>query len=344
MLNKLIEYVLSSATVKELRTEKGHKTRGTINLWINSPYGTGKSSSITSMMGGELGVIVQDYSMPGLIGTIKKEGLAVVGDIKLLPNTTAFLEEFQNTTRDERGVMLSLMEDHTYTRTLGFEVLKPEHIVKDGFGFIAEGTRISIYLQASFVIFSMTYRTPTTLDTALLSRCIPLFLDTAKEEQTSLFVKGRELGIDPIKIKKTREELKGTSVIIPEEIRELIASKYTTAHIKAENMTRAMWDYARIAFLDSHQTGVNELTEDIIDNVEWLVRIQELGYAKRSLTRTAYEIFMYLVSKDDMVRAIEIGKKFKLSREYTSRQLSDLVKKRLINKASVSKKVVYWVD
>lgn len=344
MLNKLFEYVLSSATIKEFITEKGHKTRGTLNMWINSPYGTGKSSGINPIVESKLGVLIQDYSMPGLIGTIKKDGIATVGDIRLMPHTTALLEEFQDVRRESRAVLLSLMEDHRYTRTMGFEILKAEHIIEDGFGFIAEGTRISIYLQSSFIVFSMAYRTPTTLDLALLSRCVPVFLDTTKEEQTSLFVKGQKLNIDYETVKKTREELKNLSVVIPKDIREKIASKYDITRMKPENMTRAMWDYVRIAYLEAHTAGVNEITDETIDSTEWLVKIQELGYAKRSLTKTAYEIYLFLLKQEDFMRTIEIAKTLKFSREYTSRMLSELVKKRLVHKREVSKEVVYYVD
>ena len=96
MFNKLLGYTLASASIREFRTEQGHKTRGTINLWVNSPYGTGKSSIMNSIVRQGLGVIIQDYSTPGLIGTIKRDGIAVIGSIRHLPNTTAILEEFQN--------------------------------------------------------------------------------------------------------------------------------------------------------------------------------------------------------------------------------------------------------
>lgn len=313
-------------------------------MWINSPFGTGKTSSINPIVEAKLGVVLQDYSRAGLIGTVKKDGIATVGDVRMLPNTTAILEEFQEAKRDSRACLLSLMEDKRYIRTLGFEILKAEHIIESGFGFVAEGTRITIYLQASYLVFSMAYRTPTTLDLALLSRCIPVFLDTAKEEQFSLFTKGQKLDIDYKGIKRMREDLKDVSVIVPTKIRERIASKYKNSKIRAENMTRAMWDLTRIAYLESCVTGVNEITADVIDSVRWLVKIQELGYTKRSLTRTAYEIYLLLLKQNDMVRAVEIAKDLNLSREYTSRMLGELVKKQLIHRSEISNKVVYYVE
>lgn len=343
MFNKLIEYALSSSTIREFKTEKGHKTRGTVNLWVNSPYGTGKSSSVNPIIESKLGVIIQDYSMPGLIGTIKKDGIATIGDIRLLPNTTAILEEFQDVRRDARSVLLSLMEDHRYTRTMGFEILKAEHKITDGFGFIAEGTRIDIFVQCSFIVFSMSYRTPSTLDLALLSRCVPVFLDTAKEEQTNLFVKGQRLDIDYQKINKARDELKNMTIVVSKRTRTDITEMYDYSTLKPENLPRAMWDYVRIAYLEGYFTGVNEINIDIIESLEWLVKVQELGYAKRSLTKTAYEIYLYLHNQEDPLRAVEIADELKFSREYTSRMLSDLVKKKLINKREISKEVVYYV-
>jgi len=344
MFNKLLGYTLASASIREFRTEQGHKTRGTINLWVNSPYGTGKSSIMNSIVRQGLGVIIQDYSTPGLIGTIKRDGIAVIGSIRHLPNTTAILEEFQNTTKDQRAVMLSLMEDQRYSRTLGFEILKPEHIIEDGFGFVAEGTSLEIHLRASFVVLSMTYQTPTALDRALLSRCVPVFLDTSVTEQTDLFIKGKELDINTSEIKRAREELKGTSVIIPEKTRETIAKKYQTAKIRPENLTRAMWDFARVAYIEAFVSGANEITKEIIDNIDWLVRVQELGYAKRTLTKTAYDIYLYLAREQREMTTTEISEALGLSREYTARLLTTLVKKNLLHRATVSKNIVYWVD
>lgn len=344
MLNKLIEYVLSSSTINEFHTEKKHKTRGTLNLWINSPYGTGKSSSVNPIVESKLGIIIQDYTMPGLIGTIKKDGLATMGDIRLLPNTTGILEEFQDVRMDSRKVLLSLMEDHRYTRTMGFEILKAEHVIRDGFGFVAEGTRIDIYVRASFIVFSMAYRTPSTLDLALLSRCIPVFLDTAKEEQTSLFVKGQKLNIGYDKVAKAREDLSNMSVAVSKKTRIDISEMYDYSTLKAENLTRAMWDYTRIAYLEGYFTGVNEINIDIIESISWLVRVQELGYAKRSLTKTAYEIYLFLLNQEEPMRSIKIADELKFSREYTSRMLSELIKKQLISKKEVSKEVVYYVE
>lgn len=341
MLNKLIEYVLSSATIREFKTEKGHKTRGTINLWLNKPYGIGLSSSVSHIVEDKLGVIIQDYSRPGLIGTIKKDGIAAIGDIRLLPNTTAILEEFQEAKREARSVMLSLIEDHRYTRTLGFEVLKPEHVITDGFGFVAEGTRIDIYLKASYIISSMAFKTSTTLDLALLSRCIPIYLDTSKEEQKSLFVEGKKIEIDVNKIRKRREELMDFSVIIPEKTRIDVSEMYDYSNIRAENMPRAMWDYVRVAYLESYNMGVNEINIDVIEALRWLVKIQELGFAKQSLTKTAYEIYLFLLKQEEPLKAIKIAKTLNFSREYTSRMLSELVKRRLVNKTEVSNEVVY---
>ncbi|GAI03441.1 unnamed protein product, partial [marine sediment metagenome] len=62
---------------------------------------------------------------------------------------------------------------------------------------------------------------------------------------------------------------------------------------------------------------------------------QELGYAKRSLTKTAYEIYLFLLKQEDFMRTVEIAKTLKFSREYTSRMLSELVKKRLVHKREV---------
>jgi len=313
-------------------------------MWINSPYGTGKTSSLNPIIDAKLGVVLQDYSRAGLIGSIKKDGIATIGDVRLLANTTAILEEFQEANREARACLLSLMEDKRYVRTLGFEILKPEHVIESGFGFVAEGTRISIYLQASYLVFSMAYRTSTTLDSALLSRCVPVFLDTAKEEQSDLFIKGQRLKLDIKRIKRMRRDLKDMSVIVPAELRKRIASKYEGSRIRAENMTRAMWDYTRIAYLEACATGVNEITAETIDSAEWIVKLQELGYTKRSLTKTAYGIYLFLLKQQEMLRAVEIAKELNLSREYTSRMLSDLVKKQLVHRSEISNKVVYYVE
>jgi len=236
------------------------------------------------------------------------------------------------------------MEDHRYTRTMGFEILKPEHKIADGFGFVAEGTRIDIYLKASYIISSMAFKTSTTLDLALVSRCVPIYLDTAKEEQTDLFVDGKPIDIDYKLVKRTREELKDLSVIVPEKTRLDISEMYDYSKIAPENLTRAMWDYTRIAYIEGFRVGVNEINIEIIDSLRWLVNVQELGYAKRSLTKTAYEIYLFLLKQEEPKRAVEVAEELKFSREYTSRMLAELIKRQLIEKRVVSKEVVYYVD
>jgi hypothetical protein len=343
MLQKLIEYVLSSSTIREFKTERGHRTRGSVNLWVNSPFGTGKSSIVNPIIGDKLGVLIQDFTMPGLIGTIKKDGTAIIGDVKLLPRTTGVLEEFQDVKHDTRKVLLSLMEDHRYTRTMGFEVIKAVDITADGFSFYADGTRLEIFTQASFLVFSMAYRSPTTLDLALLSRCVPMFLDAAKEEQRDLFVGGKRMTFRRKLIERTREELNNLTIVVPEVVRKDVAEMYDGSTISPEYLARAMWDFTRIAYIQARFEGVNEVDIDIIQDQEWLVHLQELGYAKRSLTKKAYEAYLFLTNQEDPLRTVEVAEHLGMSREYTSRVLSELVKRRLVDRREISKEVVYYV-
>ncbi len=343
-ISKIIKFVLMSATLGEFSTERKHKTRGAVNMWLNAPFGTGKTSLITPLAQEGLAVFVHDYTVAGLVGTIKRTGLATIGEIRNLADNTAILEEFQNTPKTSRAILLSLMEDHHYSRILGFEILKPECVEEEGFSFKAEGTRLSIQLRASFIVLSMSYRTPSTLEEALLSRCIPVFLDASVEEQTDLFVKGNSLSVKGSEIRKAREELKGVSVLVPTRVRERIAKKYRKSEIKPENLTRAMWDFTRVAFLTAYERGENEITKETIEETEWLIKVQEIGYAKRTLTKSAYEIYLMLANSDKPLTASEVAEKMKLSREHTSRILNELVKRKLAKKVQVSKKVCYFVE
>jgi len=343
-ITKLIKFVIMSSTLGEFQTERGHKTRGALNMWLNSPFGTGKTSLITPLAQEGLAVFVHDYTVAGLVGTIKRTGLATIGEIRNLADKTAILEEFQNTPKTSRTILLSLMEDHHYSRILGFEILKPECIEEEGFTFKAEGTRLSIQLRASFIVLSMSYHTPSMLENALLSRCIPVFLDTSVDEQADLFVKGHSVQVNAKDVKRAREELKGLSVTIPAKVREKIAKKYRKVEMKPEFLTRAMWDFVRVAFLTAYENGQNEITKETVEETEWLIEVQQLGYAKRTLTKSAYEIYLMLANSDKPLTASEVATKMNLSREHTSRILNNLVKQKLAKKAQVSKKVCYFVE
>ena len=341
---KLIKFVLMSATIHSFRTERGHETRGAINMWLNAPFGTGKTSLISPLAQEGLAVLIHDYTVAGLVGTIKRTGLVTIGEIRNLADNTAILEEFQNTPKTSRAILLALMEEHKYSRILGFEILKPENIEESGFCFRAEGTRLSIQLRASFIVLSMTYNTPSMLENALLSRCIPVFLDTSIDEQADLFVKGHSVQVNAKDVKRAREELKGLSVTIPARVRERIAKKYRKTQMKPEFLTRAMWDFVRVSYLTAYESGENEITKEAVEETEWLIEVQQLGYAKRTLTKTAYEIYLMLANSDKPLTASEVATKMNLSREHTSRILNELVKRKLAKKAQVSKKVCYFVE
>lgn len=343
MLTKLIKYALMSSTIKAFRTEKGFFTRGTINLWIVKPYGVGTTAIFKQLEKDGIGRIVRDYTVPGIIGTIKKDGTVVVGEVKKFVNTTVFIDEFQEIERKPRAVLLSLMEDHRYSRTLGYEISQPVTTTEDGFEVSGIGTTLDVFVRASYIVSTMRFKTGSVLELALLSRGIPIFLDISMEEQLKLYLNADKINIKSSDIEKAREELKNQIIFFPERFRERVANKYKEINIRPQNIVRAMWDYSRIAFLQSYEEGTNEITPEILDEVDWLIDVQRMGYAKLTLTRAAYEIFIYLFSEKKTVSSKKIAEQFGFSREYAVRMLDSLLKNKLISKTRVSKGVFYYV-
>jgi len=72
-----------------------------------------------------------DYTLPGLVGTIKKEGQFVDGIISDCAGKTLVVDEIQNVKQRVKNALLDLLENQQHQRNIGYNVLIPIKKNKD---------------------------------------------------------------------------------------------------------------------------------------------------------------------------------------------------------------------
>ena len=182
VITKVIEYSLISARMGNLITEEGYKTRGQLNVLLVSSFGSGKSALFKSIEREGLGLRLTDYSMPGLIGTIKASGRIVKGFVIHARGSTLLIDEFQKFGKREKDALLSIMEDHFYRRPLGYNVDPPIEEFDEFYRLRGVENYYEIWSRLSFIVGCMYFKRKTIDDYALLSRCYPIVLTMSEDD------------------------------------------------------------------------------------------------------------------------------------------------------------------
>ncbi|MEM4483767.1 MAG: hypothetical protein QXS19_07610, partial [Candidatus Methanomethylicia archaeon] len=160
-IEDIIKYSVISSRAGRIITEDGYSTRLQLNVLIVSPFGSGKSTLFYYLEKAELGYVLNDYSLAGLIGTIKPNGLVIHGFVTKCAGSVMMIDEFQKFDKSSRDALLNIMESHKFTRTLGYIVSTQVKDYGKYYEVIAEKNFLTVKAKLSYIIGSMYFKIKT---------------------------------------------------------------------------------------------------------------------------------------------------------------------------------------
>jgi len=345
VITKVIEYSIVSAKMGELYTEEGYRTRGQLNVLLISSFGSGKSAMFKQIEREELGLRLTDYTMPGLIGTIRPSGRITRGFVIHARGSTLLVDEFQKFSKKEKDALLSIMEDHFYRRPLGFNVEPPVEDFDEFHRLRGIENYFEIWSRLSFIVGCMYFRRKTVDDFALLSRCYPIALTMSEDDAFDLFLGKTRFKLGK-HLKLKREELAHREVYVSEKMQKLMSELYREAMMgfKVESgfITRGLWDLTRIASIESALKGFDEVQEEEVYNAIKFAPIQLLGYSRGQLTMKQMDVYSTICDNPDGINPSKIKEITGLPEATIMQALKELQKFKLVEVVQAGKNTIYF--
>jgi len=349
MIEELFGLAVASAPTKALKIYQAdgsvYTTRLSLNVLLIAPFGATKSSFLNAVETTGYGVKVDEYSLPAIIGTIKKSGEVVKGFVTKSAGKVLLIDEFQKFGKREKEALLSLMEDHQFTRTLGYKIAPPVHIDEEFYSLHGEENYFTLKVRNAFIIATMEFKKRTIEDKALLSRAFPLVLNPSKEDAYGLITRGTSFKL-PKAINDWYEKAYNATVELPLETGEYLATKYKelteNTMLELGFITRGMMDIARIAGMIAVIDGRTQITKDDINHALKYVPIQILGYNLGYLTPAELEVYSIIAKHPEGIRQKQIINHSTYSKRAVIDAIATLLGTGIIKQVKMGKAVYYY--
>lgn len=122
IIEDVMEASLNSAKAKKLvlhQKNKRFETRSQIHTMLVMPFGSGKTTSLIEAPKKKMSILTE-YTAPGMLGSISKDGRPILGEIVKCAGMCVGLDEIQKYTYTCRDALLNLLEQQFYNRNLGY--------------------------------------------------------------------------------------------------------------------------------------------------------------------------------------------------------------------------------
>jgi DNA-binding CsgD family transcriptional regulator len=330
--------------MKSIKTEDGYEVRPQLHTLIISPFGSGKSSIFRDLeKKAQVGYRLTEYTLPGIIGTIRPSGLVTKGFVLRCAGRVLIIDEFQKLDATAKDALLNILEEQFYRRNLGFEVNPPYKDKTDFYEVACEGNSFEISVRFSSIIGTMYYKRDRIEDLALLSRCFPVALSFTTDDALKLYL--GEYQIDFSEVKKNIDDYMHAEVLLKEKQRKEIAEGYKTLvkdyDVLAGFVTRSMWDISRIAAILSIADGSYEVTSESVMRALKFAPYELSGYARAQLNQTEMRVYSFIL-QNKAASVTEISKELSISETQVKAALGNLMLLKLIEKGQYGKEVFYY--
>lgn len=315
-VRNIIEDVLS-ACVSSAKAEpivlhewkgKRYLTRSQVHVLFIMPFGTHKTTILNQMPG----VGLTEFTAPGLLGTISREGEYTPGLAIKAAGQPLKVDEHQKLTYSARSAMLNLLEGQPYDRNLGYSSKKPYNKSKKNLMKIrlkAGDNYFSIFSRFSCICAGMWKTQSGQADDAWISRFIPANLILARKDIYNIY-RGKPLFNFRVvnDYENPPEFTKWLRFVdLNEKITDELCSKYEWARKMDGSQQRSgffgriMSDLARlICFYDRSESEVKNY--DFFTNY---LPYFCYNLATSSLTQNEYNVFSMMVQNRYTVKDIE---------------------------------------
>lgn len=329
-ITDLLTYCVSSAKADKITLVEPHgeyRTRAQLNVMLLQGFGSGKSS----LFSGVKEVFhLMNFTLPGITGTINKDGELNNSALLDCAGKTLFIDEFHNLGEKARLAMLSLLEDQKYSRGLGYSLRKPVSIRKKYFSMTAKAGRMHIEKCIFSCIASGIYFNQRHVNQlALLSRFVPLRIDMEFEDMRRIV-----LGLRPFEVGYKEYPGGGTFKVYQQFVDEyhdvVNELPYDKLHIK-NFYARVLMDLCRIIMIRHYiETGEKDVTD--VKQYKFVKPYIPLIYGnimQTTLTLSQYDVLNCLLVNEDTTVA-EIAVKTGIDKRQVRKILEALQRNQII--------------
>lgn len=311
------------------------KVRGALNIYIDAPISFGKSTIIREIEANNLCVVIRELTPASVLGTIKRDGTFLAGVVEKFNNNSVIIDEFQSVRKDVKEILLGLMEESKYEKALAYHVTYPYR----SDCVTVDKNFIKVKVNSSFIVTSMLSN-KTQLLSAIISRCLPLFVYDRRVDVFEKFLYPSSVSINRGEIERARKELK--DVYVNRNERALVISSFVNSNIPQSYMLRAMNDFVRVCVVESFMRGYNEITRDIVEDLKFVVKIQEMGYQFSHMSRASLMLYSLICKaekdEDGLVSVDYLCKKMNKTDRYIRALISELKQNSMITVVTKRKK------
>ncbi len=294
MLSRIITSAIISSRILKIKDELTDRTvRPTLNIFITKPFGFGFSTSFLQLE--ERGYVnyINDFSAPGLVGTVKG-GKIYMGSLVESGYKLTIIDEVMKLDNKAKKIILELTEHGRATRSIqGFVEKRIERNIVGG-KYVVNDSKITLEVHTSYVFGTASdqiYQDPDLK--MLLSRCFCLNLTMDVEDAILLKKKGRELIVNEEIIPDEPIDL----VVLPSDVNEYLIDKMTENLIvgKSEGgyFTRAHDDMIRLSAVHCVARGDTTIGEKDVKYALEFFKLHQLGYMGVLLPENAITIYNY---------------------------------------------------
>ena len=177
IISEVLSACVSSAKAEPLKLDEGkhgmYRPRGQFHVMLLMPFGSGKSSGLIGVKGKEV-YNMGKANLPGIVGTIKKDGYYNPGAAELGAGKVWLHDECHNMTESGREAMLKLLEGEVASRNLGFKLRNKIKKNKKYFKLYANDGHMNVQSSFSCVSSGLFAHRKRMNDFAFISRYFPL--------------------------------------------------------------------------------------------------------------------------------------------------------------------------
>jgi hypothetical protein len=334
IIEEILEACASSARADRLilNQKKGlFPVRAQLHVQLCLPFAGGKTTAIVALPKNRFHVLTE-YTLPGMCGTIGKDGRPVMGEVIKCAGKCAGLDEFQKYSLKCKEALLNLLEQQFYNRNLGYASMAGISKSTKYYSVSLKAGDNTMRITSRFSCLTTSMIKPNvqaiarssaglaekTTEYAFMSRFVPINLNLNLQDMYKV-IRGEPV----FEISRVHEY--GSTPVFEDYL------KMTYEHEKIANglpfldnfepdkfgfVSRNCLDVARLAAFSSRGAGSVTDWQKWLNYVPWML----WNYVSATLSLNEYKVLNWVVL-DDLEQS-EMAKRLEVSESYVSKTVS----------------------
>jgi hypothetical protein len=295
IIEDVLEACISSARAEPIRLRQGKKyyeTHAQLHVMMNMPLGSDKSSMVEAIDNKKKYIYEStDYTFPGIIGSISKNGMFKKGGVVLSAGKCLWIDEHHSLNNSSRRGLLKMLEQQRYGRDLGYDLVTNIKEKRKFYEINAYGGHFEIRSRFSCLITGVFAPRKRIDDKAWLTRFMPIVFDITPDDAYEMSMGKRPFNIrvNPYKETPVFEDYEKFWEVHKETFKVLAKNNPRLGAFLGANPAFLRRDILHFCRLFSWQSRGNSIVEDWEKYVPY-IPLFLYNYATNSLTLTEFQV------------------------------------------------------